>query len=49
MCCIRKQRTVTDDIKYGSGTELPEEFIGISDTRSQFKDNVDILRRDQGE
>ena len=46
---IRKQRTVTDDIKYGSGTELPEEFIGISDTRSQFKDNVDILRRDQGE
>ena len=46
---IRKQRTVTDDIKYGSGTELPDEFIGISDTRSQFKDNVDILRKDQGE
>ena len=46
---IRKQRTVTDDIKYGSKTELPEELIGISDTRSQLKENVDILRKDQGE
>ena len=46
---IRKQRTVTDDIKYGSRTELPEEYIGISDTRSQFSENVDILRKDQGE
>jgi methyl-coenzyme M reductase subunit D len=43
---IRKQRTVSDELKYGMNTEIPEELIGIADTRSKFKDHVSILRRD---
>lgn len=43
---IRKQRTVTDGLKYGENTEIPEELIGLSDQRSQFSENVSILKRD---
>ncbi|AMK15939.1 methyl-coenzyme M reductase operon protein D [Methanobrevibacter olleyae] len=46
---IRKQRTVTDNMKYGDSTEIPDELIGISDQRSKFKDHVSILRKDSGE
>lgn len=43
---IRKQRTVTDGLKYGENTEIPEELIGLSDQRSQFSENVSILKKD---
>ena len=43
---IRKQRTVSDGLKYGENTEIPEELIGLSDQRSQFSENVSILKRD---
>lgn len=43
---IRKQRTVSDELKYGMDTEIPEELIGIADTRSKFKDHVSILKKD---
>ncbi|MCI5737561.1 MAG: methyl-coenzyme M reductase operon protein D [Methanobrevibacter ruminantium] len=43
---IRKQRTVSDELKYGRDTEIPEELIGIADTRSKFKDHVSILKKD---
>lgn len=43
---IRKQRTVTDELKYGMDAEIPEELIGIADTRSKFKDYVSILKKD---
>lgn len=46
---IRKQRTVTDGLKYGDKTEIPEELIGIADTRSKFKDHVSILKKDSME
>ena len=43
---IRKQRTVTDGLKYGENTEIPDELVAIADTRSKFKDHVSILKRD---
>ena len=46
---IRKQRTVSDELKYGIDTEIPEELIGIADTRSKFKDHVSILKKDEME
>ncbi|WP_297980769.1 methyl-coenzyme M reductase operon protein D [uncultured Methanobrevibacter sp.] len=46
---IRKQRTVTDDLKYGQNTEIPEELIGISDQRSKFDEHVSILKKDNAE
>ncbi|WP_409200497.1 methyl-coenzyme M reductase operon protein D [Methanobrevibacter sp. DSM 116169] len=42
---IRKQRTVSDNIKYGDA-ELPDELIGMTDQYSKFDDNVSILRKD---
>lgn len=43
---IRKQKTVTDGLKYGDKTEIPEELIGIADTRSKFNEHVSILKKD---
>lgn len=43
---IRKQRTVSDGLKYGENTEIPEELIGLSDQRSQFSENVSIIKKD---
>jgi len=43
---IRKQRTVSDGLKYGENTEIPEELIGIADTRSKFNEHVSILKKD---
>ena len=43
---IRKQKTVTDGLKYGDKTEIPEELIGIADTRSKFNDHFSILKND---
>ena len=42
---IRKQKTVTDRIKYG-GEDLPDELVGMTDQYSKFDDHVNIIRKD---
>ena len=42
---IRKQKTVTDRIKYGN-TELPDELGGMTDQYSTFDDHVNIIKKD---
>jgi len=43
---IRRQKTVSDGLKYGMNAEIPEELIGITDQRSKFSENVSILKKD---
>lgn len=42
---IRKQKTVSDRIKYGDA-DLPEELVGMTDQYSSFKDHVNIIKKD---
>jgi Methyl coenzyme M reductase, subunit D len=42
---IRKQRTVTDRIKYGD-SDLPDELVGMTDQYSKFDDHVNVLKKD---
>ena len=42
---IRKQKTVTDRIKYGD-KELPDELVGMTDQYSKFEDHVKIIKKD---
>ncbi|WP_407374640.1 methyl-coenzyme M reductase operon protein D [Methanobrevibacter sp.] len=42
---IRKQKTVTDRIKYGN-KELPDELVGMTDQYSTFDDHVKIIKKD---
>ena len=42
---IRKERTVSDRIKYGD-TDLPEELVGMTDQYSTFEDHVKIIKKD---
>ncbi len=42
---IRKQKTVTDRIKYGH-SDLPDELIGMTDQYSNFEDHVKIIKKD---
>ena len=42
---IRKHKTVSDKIKYGSA-ELPDELIGMTDQYSNFESHVNIIKRD---
>ena len=42
---IRKQKTVTDRIKYGS-KDMPDELIGMTDQYSTFEDHVNIIKKD---
>lgn len=42
---IRKEKTVSDNIKYGD-MDLPDELIGMTDQYSRFDDNVSIIRKD---
>ena len=42
---IRKQRTVTDKIKYGD-SELPDDLVGMTDQYSKFDDHVNIIKKD---
>ena len=42
---IRKQKTVTDKIKYGN-KELPDELVGMTDQYSTFDDHVKIIKKD---
>ena len=45
---IRKERTVSDNIKYGK-LELPDDLIGMTDQYSKFDDNISIIRKDDME
>lgn len=42
---IRKQKTVTDKIKYGK-KELLDELVGMTDQYSTFDDHVNIIKKD---
>lgn len=42
---IRKERTVSDRIKYGDA-DLPDELVGMTDQYSSFEDHVNIIRKD---
>lgn len=42
---IRKERTVSDRIKYGD-MDLPDELVGMTDQYSSFDDHVKIIRKD---
>ena len=42
---IRKQKTVTDKIKYGN-KEIPDELVGMTDQYSTFEDHVKIIKKD---
>lgn len=41
---IRKEKTVSDRIKYGNA-ELPDELVGMTDQYSTFEDHVNIIKR----
>lgn len=42
---IRKHKTVTDRIKYGSA-DLPDDLVGMTDQYSDFESHVNIIKRD---
>ena len=42
---IRKQKTVTDRIKYGD-TDIPDKLVGMTDQYSTFEDHVKIIKKD---
>jgi methyl-coenzyme M reductase subunit D len=42
---IRKEKTVSDRIKYGD-VDLPDELIGMTDQYSTFEDHVKIIKKD---
>ena len=42
---IRKEKTVSDRIKYGD-MDLPDELIGMTDQYSTFDDHVNIIKKD---
>ncbi len=43
---IRKHKTVTDRIKYGSA-DIPEDLVGMTDQYSDFESHVNIINRDR--
>ncbi len=43
---IRKQRTVTDEIKYGEAlNQIPDEMIGLTDQNAKFSERTTIIKR----
>ena len=43
---IRKQKTVTDQMKYGEGLEeIPDEMIGLTDQNAKLSERAQILKR----
>ena len=43
---IRKQKTVSDKIKYGEALDnIPDELVGLTDQNAQLSERVTILRR----
>lgn len=43
---IRKQKTVTDDIKYGEAVnDIPDEMVGLTDQNAQLSERATIIRK----
>jgi len=43
---IRKQKTVSDKLKYGEALEnIPEEMVGLTDQNAQLSERATILKR----
>lgn len=43
---IRKQKTVSDGLKYGEATdEIPEELVGLTDQNAQLSERATIIRK----
>ena len=43
---IRKQKTVTDKIKYGEDLDkVPDEMVGLTDQNAQLSERAQILKR----
>ena len=43
---IRKQKTVSDKIKYGDALDdIPDEMVGLTDQNAQLSERATILRR----
>lgn len=43
---IRKQRTVSDDLKYGEAAdEIPEEMFGLTDQNAQLSERATIIKK----
>ena len=43
---IRKQKTVTDQLKYGEDLdEIPDEMVGLTDQNAQLSERAQILKR----
>ena len=46
---IRKQKTVSDKIKYGELLEnIPDEMVGLTDQNAQLSERATILKRKEG-
>ena len=46
---IRKQKTVTDQIKYGDElNEIPDEMVGLTDQNAKLSERAKILKRKKG-
>ncbi len=43
---IRKQKTVSDGLKYGEATDkIPEELVGLTDQNAQLSERATIIRK----
>ncbi|NYB51419.1 MAG: methyl-coenzyme M reductase operon protein D [Methanobacteriaceae archaeon] len=43
---IRKQKTVTDDIKYGEAVDdIPDELVGLTDQNAQLSERATIIKK----
>ncbi|MDD3753436.1 MAG: methyl-coenzyme M reductase operon protein D [Methanobacterium sp.] len=43
---IRKQKTVTDDIKYGEAVDdLPDDMVGLTDQNAQLSERTTIIKK----
>lgn len=43
---IRKQKTVTDDMKYGEAVnDIPDEMVGLTDQNAQLSERATIIKK----
>jgi len=42
---IRKEKTVTDDIKYAGLDQIPEEMIGLTDQNAKLSERTTVIKR----
>ena len=43
---IRKQKTVTDDMKYGAAVDdIPDEMVGLTDQNAQLSERATIIKK----